>query len=565
MLPRPIAFFVSALLVAGALASPSGTLNAERRTAWVFFHDKGVHTKAARDFAFKQLASTYNPRAIERRMLRRTAPGLFDERDLPVAQTYVQGVENTGARVRVESRWLNAVSVQANTAQLDAIAGLPFVKSVEPVKPLRTEEVVTTPVTGRRAKQATGAGSFYGISEDQLSLMNLILLHDAGFTGEGVIVGVLDTGFRTSHRAFTNPDHPLDIVAEWDFVNDDAVTADEPGDPAGQHDHGSLILGTLGSYLPGELVGGAFDASYILCKVEDAADEYNGEEDFFVAGLEFVEANGGDVATSSVVIFVGYDSSDLDGLTTVMTVGVNVATENGLIVCQGAGNEGHDSNPSTQHLVPPADAFDAITVGATTADGLIAAFSSDGPTADGRVKPEVLARGVSVSTISPGNDSAFDSASGTSLATPLAAGAVACLLQAHPDWTVEQMRNFLFKTADYYTEYRTYDADYVLGYGLLDAYRAHNWDCNGNGEFDADDVGNGTSLDLNTNGYPDECDLPADFNGDERVDDGDYRRFVFCLLGPGVSVTRGCLLADADEDGDVDARDVAAVQAAFTD
>ncbi len=536
-----------------------------RVAAWVFFVDKGMESKAACDQAIRQVASSYNKRAIKRRMLRRTAPGLFDERDLPISDAYVQAVEKTGARIRTHSRWLNAVSILVTGDQIDAVSRLPFVKSVEPVRRSRTDRMASTTQSSNCTGSAAGSGSFYGLSEGQLRLINLIALHEAGFTGDGVIIGVLDTGFRTTHEAFNHPDHPLQIVAEWDFVNDDPITANEPGDPPDQHDHGSYILGALGAYLPGELVGAAYDASYILCKVEDAPEEYNGEEDFFVAGLEFIEANGGDVATSSVVIYVGYDQEDLDGLTAVMTVGINVATENGVIVCQGAGNEGHDSDPSTSHLVPPADAFDAITVGAVGTTGSIANFSSDGPTADGRVKPEVLAQGVSVWTVEPGSDTGFYPTGGTSLATPQAAGVVACLLQARPDWTIEQMREFLFKTADYYTTYRTYDSTYVLGYGLINAYKAYDWDCNGNGVIDADDVANGTSLDLNMNGNPDECDLPADFDGNDRLDDRDYRRFTLCLAGPGIAVPRGCLLADADQDSDVDFQDFAAVQAAFTD
>ncbi|GAG00104.1 unnamed protein product, partial [marine sediment metagenome] len=265
----------------------------------------------------------------------------------------------------------------------------------------------------------------------------LIALHEAGFTGAGVVIGVLDTGFRKTHEVFNHPDHPLQVVAEWDFVQDDPDTQNESGDSTHQHDHGTFILGTLAAYLPGELVGAAYDASYILCKVEEVPEEYNGEEDLFVAGLEFIEANGGDVATSSVVIYVGYTQYDLDGLTTVMTTGINVATANGLHVCQGAGNEGHDTNPITSHLVPPADAFDAITVGAVQSNGTIASFSSDGPTADGRVKPEVLSRGVSVWTVSADSDTDYTTQGGTSLATPQVCGAVACLLQAQPDWTVE--------------------------------------------------------------------------------------------------------------------------------
>ena len=145
-----------------------------------------------------------------------------------------------------------------------------------------------------------------------------------------VVVGVLDTGFRRTHDAYTFPGHALEVVAEFDYVSGDGNTAPQAGDLANQHDHGTYILGTIGAYLPGELVGGAYDASFVLAKVEDIEDETAVEEDWFVAGLQLIEASGGDVATSSVVAR-NYDAEDLDGMTSVMTVGLNVAAENGLL------------------------------------------------------------------------------------------------------------------------------------------------------------------------------------------------------------------------------------------
>ena len=122
----------------------------------------------------------------------------------------------------------------------------------------------------------------------QLEQFNLIALHDLGYTAEGILIGVLDTGFHRGHEAFNQPGHEIDVVLEYDFINDDDFTGIEPGDPSAQHNHGTMILGTIASYLPGVLIGGAFDASFILCKTEDATDEYQQEEDFYVAGLQFI-------------------------------------------------------------------------------------------------------------------------------------------------------------------------------------------------------------------------------------------------------------------------------------
>ncbi len=419
--------------------------------AWVLFNDKGIDSLRAYEGAIQNLETTYNHRATERRIKRRSWPGLFDEHDLPVATAYVAQVEATGARVHVTSRWINGVSVEATTAQLEQIDRLGFIRIIQPVQrsrgiePIEEADIGDTPrglkpaarLWDRLSPGAPGSTvspeAFYGNTEAQLTQINLPGVHDLGFTGKHVIIGVLDTGFKVSHLAFNDPAHPLNIVAQWDFVNDDPNPGIDAGDPVGHYSHGTYILGTLGAYKPDSLVGGAYDASFILCKTEDTSEEYQGEEDNYVAGLEFIEANGGDMATSSLA-YLGFDNpgdsytqDDLNGLIAITTVGVNVATANGLHCCTAAGNAGHDGSPSTSHLLAPADAFDAITVGAVNSSGIIASFSSDGPTADGRVKPEVLARGVSTWTVNPSNDSTYSTVNGTSLSTPLVAGAVAVL------------------------------------------------------------------------------------------------------------------------------------------
>ncbi|UCD74884.1 MAG: S8 family serine peptidase [Phycisphaerales bacterium] len=474
---------------------------------WVFFTDKGIDSPAEYDRAIAAVEAGYNPRAVERRRLRgdNAARGgaLFDFRDLLVADGYVQAVRETGAEVRVTSTWLNAVSVEASPDEIRAVAALPFVAKLQPVsRRQRIEPIDESKVPPDWTGGFGPAGLLdYGMSLEQLTQINLVALHDEGYTAEGIIVGILDTGFIRTHEAFHQPGHELDVIAEWDFINDDPNAGPEEGDPAGQHYHGTYILGVLGAYLPGELVGGAHDASFILCKTEDTSDEYQAEEDFYVAGLQFIEANGGDLFTSSLIYLDWYTQEDLDGQTAVTTIGVNTATANGVFGCTAAGNYGHDSDPNTSHIGAPADAFQVITCGAVDSSGEMASFSSDGPTADGRVKPEVLARGVSTYTVDPGDDNGYATVGGTSLSTPLVACAVACLIDAHPEWSVDDLRDALFDTADYFVENGTYDPLYVRGYGIIDAYNA--------------------SQSVN----PDEC--PEDVNDDGKVNIDD----LFDVLG----------------------------------
>ncbi len=496
----------------------------EALKAWVLFRDKGIPTHWAYEEAVKTVAATYNRRAIERRLRRRSRPGLFDEYDLPVVEAYLTKVQATGARIHIASKWINGVSVQATELQLRQIERLPFVKIIQPVRRGKRIEPhgADTPAGESEPSATLGTdrgGAFYGQSLEQLTQINLVAVHDLGYTGASVVVGILDTGFQRSHEAFNDPTHPVRVLAEWDFVDNDSYTGYEEGDPGGQHSHGTLILGTLGAYNPGTLVGGAYNASFILCKTEDVTSESTAEEDNYVAGLEFIEENGGDMATASLT-YLGFDNpgdsytqEDLDGLTAISTIGVNVATANGIHCCNAASNRGHDGDPTTSTLGAPADALEMITVGAVDNTGTIASFSSDGPSADGRVKPEVLARGINTRTVSAYVDDEYTGANGTSLSAPLAAGAVACLIDAYPNWTVQKMREALFETGDYYLANGNFDPAYVLGYGVIDTLGALRADCNENDINDLIDISGGTSQDCNGNDIPDECERDCNQTG----------------------------------------------------
>ncbi|MEY3144137.1 MAG: hypothetical protein RLY21_2630 [Planctomycetota bacterium] len=408
-------------------------------------------------------------RALARRALRRTLPGLVDARDLPIASARVDSIRATGAEVRTESRWLNAVSVLASAAEVRAILRLPFVRSA---RPLRESHRVEAPETPLSSPEGGVASIDYGFSAQQLSMIGVPSMHARGYHGEGIVIGVLDTGFRRVHEAFQSAEHPLDVIAEWDFVKNDGNTDIESGDHPSQHMHGTWILGTLAAYKPGGVVGAAYRASFVLAKTEDYASETSVEEDFYVAGLEFIEAHGGDVATSSLGYIDWYTPEMLDGETAITSQGVNIATANGLVCVTAAGNSGHDADPLTHHLIAPADAFGVITCGAANADGTIAGFSSDGPTADGRVKPEVLARGVSVATVHATNPAGYQGVSGTSLSTPLVAGATALLLQARPTLTVDGVREALFATAGDFAATGASDPNFVRGFGVISIHDA---------------------------------------------------------------------------------------------
>lgn len=457
------------------------------------------------------------PRALARRAALRTLPGLVDERDLPIDPLRIGAIIRTGAQLRTTSRWLNAVSVMATPEQLDEISRLAFVKKIVPLhrsRPSRPIEETPIEVEGGVAALS------YGVMNDQLHEIDIPSMHMRGFHGEGMIIGILDTGFNRVHEAFNGVDHPLDVLAEWDFVSNDGNTGIETGDDPNQHKHGTWILGTIAAYMPGSAIGCAFDAQFVLCKTEVYATETIIEEDYYVAGLEFIEAHGADLATSSLGYIDWYTPEMLDGLTAITTRGVNIATANGMVCITAAGNSGNDADPLTHTIIAPSDAFDVITCGAANSDGSIASFSSDGPTADGRVKPEVLARGVSVASVNSTNPTGFSAVSGTSLSTPLVAGATALLMQVRRDLGVAGVRNALFATASDFVASGTTDPLFVRGYGVISTIAAaktgrHEADLNLDGEVNGLDL---TAL-FSSWGACQEADpatglCPADIDGD---------------------------------------------------
>ncbi|MFO0835092.1 MAG: S8 family serine peptidase [Phycisphaerales bacterium] len=500
-------------------STPAAQARAKPQKMWVFLKDKGFASRAEQDAAVLALKDSANPRQVARRQARRSIAGLFDASDLPVDAGYRTRIEATGAKIHVESRWLNAVSVYATPEQVAALRGLDCVAEVRPVlggKRRGTDGVPTKADT-------TVARSFYGYTEDQTNQVNLAALHGAGFTGEGVVIGILDTGFHRTHQIFTQPLHPLVVLAEHDFINNDGNTDIEGGDYGDQHVHGTLILSVIGGYLPGTFVGGAYDAHFVLCKTEDVTSETPIEEDNYVGGLELCEAQGADITTSSLGYIDWYTQADLDGQTAVTTIAVNIANNNGLHCCTAAGNEGNDGNPSTSTLIAPADAFRVITCGAVDSGGSSAWFTSTGPTADGRIKPEVMARGVDTLCVWPYDDYNYATASGTSLSTPVVASVVACLTGARPSWSVDRMRTYVTRSASDYAATHTTDPLFIRGFGIVNAYQAYLVGCpadfDGNGFVNGDDYDAfATLFDIGNTG--------ADFNGDGFVNGNDYDAFA---------------------------------------
>jgi subtilisin family serine protease len=462
------------LLISGLIfllpLSGENAAAAERQKYWIFFRDKGPQTLSKRSTPVETVKQRLSPKALERRAKVLSATALVDETDFELYQPYLNELIDRGFQPVVTSRWLNAVSILATLEEITALQNLPFVKSTQLVAPLKTPPLPTAEPVPPRLFKTTARRFEYGSSLAQIEQIRAADLHDAGINGIGVIVGMLDSGFRwQDHEAFRH----LKVIAEHDFINNDDLTRNQAGDPGGQDSHGTQTLSALGGFMPGELIGPAFGARFIFAKTEDIASETHAEEDFWVEAIEWMEGLGVEVTSTSLGYGAPeicgrqglYSPAEMDGKTAIITKAAEIAVSKGVIVVNSAGNEGSCS--SWRIITAPADGPNVIAIGAVTSTGGVAGFSSRGPTADDRIKPDVMAMGVGVRVVSPSSTSSYGFNNGTSLSCPLAAGVVAQILSAHPETTPLQMMNALRSTAS------MADApDNDFGYGIINARAA---------------------------------------------------------------------------------------------
>lgn len=431
--------------------------------------------------------SINNPQAFltQRALDRRTNQGIVvTESDIPVNQTYIDSLINLGAEIFNVSRWFNTATVfLGDTTLVNDIEALTFVSSV----------TMTRPYFQLRVKQPrNGGGNSYegevnplsqkitqGLSQDQnmrrtmyaygdgfnqANMIGVDYLHGLGYNGTGMFIAVLDAGFYHVDQLdmFDSLRSSGRLLGYKDFVT--------PGNDLFQEStHGMSVLSTMAGYVPGLLIGTAPGASYWLLRSEDAGSEYVVEEDNWIAAAEYADSVGVDVINSSLG-YTDYDDdspnytySDMDGNTARVTRGADMAASKGILVVNSAGNSG---NSYWRYIGAPADADSILTIGAVNSMGIIASFSSLGPTADGRVKPTVCAQGEGTYVVSsadgvyPGN--------GTSFSSPVMAGAVTCLWQANPTFNNMEVIEAVKRSASRYA-----NPDSMYGFGIPNMAVAH--------------------------------------------------------------------------------------------
>lgn len=429
---------------------------------WVQFADKNNSP-----YSIDNPEAYLSPRALQRRANLGIA---IDEYDIPVNPQYLQAVADCGVELLNPSKWLNGVSVYTNDAStIEAVNSLSFVASVRNCpNDLKAQEQKQRrlaeeqkPVAANRAMNG-----YYGGAEGQVRQLNVDVLHNMGFDGTGVVIAILDGGFlgTEEHSCFDNMREEGRLLGVRDYVYGSTTVYS-------QSTHGTSCLSTMAAFVPETMVGTAPKASYYLIHTEDAVNENIVEEYNWVSGAEYADSLGADVCSTSLG-YIGFDMPQwnhsfehFDGHTAPMTIGAEIAASRGMICVNAASNEGDGFCT----LGIPADAEHILTIGAVNASGVRAGFSSVGPTYDGRIKPDVMAmgEGTFVASVYSGWESDYFNGNGTSFATPVLAGAVACLRQARPYASVQDICNIIRQCGN-----RFDNPDNYYGYGIPDFAKA---------------------------------------------------------------------------------------------
>ncbi len=447
------------LLLIALVAVVSAKAQIATNTYWVQFTDKNDSP-----YSIDAPEEYLSQRALDRRARLGIA---IDEYDIPVNPQYLQAVADCGATLINPSKWLNGVSVYASSSTIiDAINALDFVEVVRncenhPEAQLRKEENLSFEM--KNSGLARNAKDFYGGAHDQVYQLKVNQLHDMGYDGTGVVIAVLDGGFEGTdiHSCFDNMRQEGRLLGTRDFVYGSTSVYT-------QSTHGTSCLSTMGAYDPNNMVGTAPKASYYLFHTEDGDQENIIEEYNWVSGAEYADSLGVDVCSTSLG-YIDFDMSQwnhplehYDGHTAPMTIGAEIAASRGIICMNSAGNE-YDGYCT---LGIPADAEHILTVGAVDANGNRADFSSVGPTYDGRIKPDVMAMGEDT-YVASGNPGGwwgdYYNGSGTSFSCPVLAGAVACLRQAFPYASVQEICDVVRQCGN-----RADNPDSKYGYGIPD-------------------------------------------------------------------------------------------------
>ena len=418
-----------------------------------------LHTKGEAGYRVDKPEAFLSAEAIARRERMGIA---VEADDCPIAPAILDQLAQTGVKPILTSKWMRTVVVESEDYGVEqTLRQLPMVDSVRFVWQGEATAPLDRVESGERlAPTKEPKKSPYGYALGQIKLLNGLKLHRAGFRGQGMRVAVIDAGFLNADRMRVFDS--LRLLGTYNVVS--------PGQSVfAEDEHGTKVLSCLAANAPGWMVGTAPEASYWLIKSEDSRSEYPIEEDYYVAALEFADSVGVAVVSSSLGYYtfdddsLSYTQADLDGHTAFISRAAHRAAEKGLLLFSSAGNEG---NSTWEKITFPADTEGILTVGSMTSQKERSRFSSKGLTADGRIKPDLVALGSGSCVVVGSGEISYGS--GTSFATPILAGMGICLWQALPQLSPQELIDLLRQSGS-----QAERPDAELGYGLPNLYKAY--------------------------------------------------------------------------------------------
>lgn len=425
---------------------------------WVTFTDKKDNP-----YSIYRPEEYLSAKALSRRLRYQIR---ITENDLPVNPNYLDSLRSKGGKIHHTSKWMNGATILLSKDNEKQVKSFPFVEDVVYVGIPYPDRGRSRTRAFRDSLESEVIDKHYGYADTQIKSFNGDSLHLQGYTGKGVTVAILDGGFMNTDSIpfFDSLRINGQMGQHRDFVDGDDMVFESSS-------HGTQVLSTMAANTPGLLVGSGPGATYICIKTEDTRGEYRLEECHWVAGLEYADSLGADIVNSSLgyTTFndrkMNYAYKDLDGETAMTSRAADIAVSKGIIVVTSAGNEG---NSKWKYLGTPADGKEIFSIGATNAQGERAGFSSVGPTADGRTKPDVSAMGSWVA-VSSTSSYRVSIGSGTSFSSPLVTGMIACLMEAFPEKTNKEILDAVRQSSNQHEA-----PDNELGHGVPDFLKAYN-------------------------------------------------------------------------------------------
>ncbi len=445
------------LLIAIGLGLAGGVMS--QNSYWIGFPDK-LGSSYSADHPEKFLSE----RAIARRTKQNIA---ITPEDLPVSSQYLDSLKKTGVTIQFTLKWLNGAVVKATPDQLHRIEQLSIIAEL---KQIFDSSATSSPTESTHLPKISknyierASTNDYGSGNEAISMIDGTFLHSIGFTGNGMVIAVIDAGFYHANQveelqpSFSNSR----ILDCKDFVSPNQNVFDD-------NEHGTNVLSIMAANEPNTFIGTAPMASYLLLRSENVQIEQIIEEYTWAAAAEFADSAGADIINSSLgyttfdVEAQNHSYSELNGNTTPISRACSIAASKGILVVNSAGNEG---NRDWKYIAVPADSYGILAVGAVNSNLQPTYFTSLGPSADGRVKPETAALGANIPVVD--GDGTIRLSTGTSFSAPVMAGIAACLWQAFPLASAKEIREAILESASQFNA-----PNNSIGYGIPNMEKAY--------------------------------------------------------------------------------------------